>query len=219
MIIFMLGVQFASWHTIYMLFNSEQRTELSEFHEKVLDARDLFTVANAVSIGSLALVIDGSRKIDTVAGVNEIILGRTGDLLDGYLARLLDQTSDTGALIDTAADKIGMIAIIGAAWHKNAVPHTPLSVIAGKQALNVGLTTITALRHPHEGFRPNQFGKYAMAADTMALAGYLYSNALHREYPEKNLHQGAELLGRIGFAAGSALSVPATLEYADRAAR
>lgn len=172
-------------------------------------------MANVVTIGSLALVLNGCREIDTVRGVNKIVAGRTGDLLDGYLARLLDQSSDMGALIDTSADKLGMTAIIGAAWHKNAMPKVPLSVIAGKQVMNVGLTALTAHNHPHKGFRPTMTGKYAIAADNAALIGYLYHNAISDEHSD--LKDGALLLGRLGFAAGSALSVPATLEYAKRA--
>lgn len=200
-----------------MLFTNEQFDQLSEFHEKVIDYKDLFKPPTLITLGSLALVVNGCRTIETVSGVNQIVLGRCGDLLDGYVARLLDQSSDMGALADTAADKLGMTAILGAAWHKNAVPKMPLSVIAGKQAMNVGLTALTAHNHPRQGFRPTLTGKYAMAADNAALVGYLYSNALERDHPELNLHQGALILGRVGFAAGSALSVPATLEYVERA--
>lgn len=199
--------------------SGQYHEQLSEFHEKVMDYRYLFKAPTLVTLGSLALVLNGCRTIDTVNGVNQIVAGRCGDLLDGYLARLLDQSSDIGALVDTAADKIGMAAILGAAAYKHAIPPLPLSVITGKQLLNVGLTSLTAINHPHQGFRPNQSGKYAMAADTAACVGYLYSNALKNEYPELNLHQGAELLGRIGFAAGSALSIPATIEYTERAFR
>lgn len=198
---------------------NEHQDQLSEFHEKVIDYSYLFKPPTLVTLGSLALVLNGCRTIDTVSGVNQIVAGRCGDLLDGYLARLLNQSSDIGALVDTAADKVGMAAILGAAAYKHAIPTLPLGVIASKQLLNVGLTSLTAINHPRQGFRPNQAGKYAMAADTAACIGYLYSNALKNEYPELNLHQGAELLGRIGFAAGSALSVPATLEYAERALR
>lgn len=201
-----------------MLFTNEQFDQLSEFHERVVDYKDLFKPPTLITMGSLALVINGCRKIDTINGVNQIVAGRCGDLLDGYVARLLNQSSDLGALADTAADKLGMTAILGAAWHKNAVPKTPLTVIAGKQVMNVGLTALTAHNHPHQGFRPTMTGKYAMAADNAALVGYLYSNAIQRERPDlEKLQQGALLLGRIGFAAGSALSIPATLEYAERA--
>lgn len=205
--------------TYYMLMQptNKQLDQLSEFHEKVIDYKDLFKPPTLVTMGSLALVMNGCRRIDTVSGVNQIVLGRTGDLLDGYIARLLDQSSDLGALADTAADKLGMAAIVSAAWHKNAVPKMPLSVIAGKQLMNIGLTALTAHNHPHQGFRPTMTGKYAMAADNAALVGYLYSNALAREYPELNLHQGALVLGRVGFAAGSALAIPTTLQYTQRA--
>lgn len=192
--------------------------QLSEFHEKVIDYKDLFKPPTLVTAASLALVVNGCRTIDTIQGVNQIVAGRCGDLLDGYVARLLDQSSDLGALADTAADKLGMTAILGAAWHTNAVPKPALATIAGKQLLNVGLTSLTAYRHPGQGFRPTMTGKYAMAADTAALVGYLYNNAITRERPDLvDLHRGALLLGRIGIAAGSALSVPATLEYAERA--
>lgn len=202
-----------------MLPTNEHFDQLSEFHEKLIDYRYLFKPPTLVTMGSLALVLNGCRKIDTVSGVNQIVLGRCGDLVDGYLARLLNQSSDIGALADTAADKLGMMAILTAAAYKHAIPPLPLSTIAGKQLLNVGLTSLTAINHPGEGFRPNQFGKLAMAADTAACVGYLYSNAFKLHHPEKNLHEGFELLGRIGFAAGSALSTPATLEYAERAFR
>lgn len=201
-----------------MLFTNEQFDQMSEFHEKVVNYSDLFKLPTLVTATSLALVINGCRTLDTVAGVNQIVAGRCGDLLDGYIARLLDQSSDLGALADTAADKLGMAAIVGTAWHKNAVPKTVLSTIASKQAANVGLTSLTAYRHPGQGFRPTMTGKYAMAADNAALFGYLYSNAIAHEHPELTaLHHGARQLGRISFIAGSALSVPATLEYAGRA--
>jgi phosphatidylglycerophosphate synthase len=217
----MLWALMFTWHTTYMLLTSnEHHDQLSEFREKVIDYNYLFKPPTLVTLGSLALVLNGSRNIDTVNGVNQIVLGRCGDLVDGYLARLLDQSSDIGALVDTAADKVGMAAILGAAAYKHAIPPLPLSVITSKQLLNVGLTSLTAINHPKQSFRPNQFGKYAMAADTAACVGYLYSNALKREHPDKiELQQGFELLGRIGFAAGSTLSVPATLEYAERAFR
>lgn len=101
-----------------MELSNEQQDQLFEFKEKVMNYRDLFTVSTAVTASSLGLVLNGCRSIDTIAGVNQIMLGRCGDLLDGYLARLLNQTSDMGAFADTAADKIGMAAIIAAAWHK-----------------------------------------------------------------------------------------------------
>lgn len=208
-----------------MILANETADSLAAFHEKVIDYHDLFKVPTAVSLGSLALVIYGSTKIDTLAGMNMIVAGRTGDLLDGFLARFLDQSTDMGAFVDTAADKTGLLAIGSAAWIKDAIPKPVLATMAARHGVSVGLTALTAHNHPGQGFRPNQFGKLAMGADTASLAGYGYANAIAHspEFLDEDpldkalLEQGALLLGRTAFHAANALSLPATVQYAHRA--
>lgn len=188
------------------------------FVEKDLQAKDLLKVPTLITLGSFGLVLNGCRHIETINGVNQIVVGRTGDLLDGLVARLLDQSSDAGALADTAADKFGMLAIAAAAWRKDAIPRPVLATVIGKQGLTAGLTAITAARHPDASFRPTKTGKYAMAADNAAFIGFAYANAIKNDRPELvDLQQGAQILGRTAFALGSALSVPTTYEYARRA--
>lgn len=189
-----------------------------QFVQKQFRTIDFFKPPTLVTAASLALVIDGCRSIETVSGMNKIVLGRSGDLLDGVLARWLDMTSDAGAFADTAADKLGMLAIASAAWRKDAIPKSVLSTIIAKQTASVALTAATAIRHPDASFRPSQTGKYAMAADNLAFLGYGYANALRNERPdETSLITGAQTLGRVAFAAGSILSVPTIGNYAQRA--
>ena len=191
-----------------------------QFDQKYFRAQDLLLPPTLVTAAGLALVVDGCRTIDTVNGVNKIVAGRVGgDLLDGGLARLLDMTTDEGAFADTAADKLGMLAIAGAAWHKNAIPKQVISSVIAKHTISVGLTAAMAVRHPEASFRPSRTGKYAMASDNIAFMGFLYGNALERELPELNLHQGARHIGRIAFNVANALSIPTTAEYARRALR
>ena len=193
--------------------------QLFELQEKIIDYKDLLMTPTLVTTASLALVLNGCRTIETVNGVNQIVAGRTGDLLDGFLARMLDQSSDIGAFADTAADKIGMAAIIGSAWHKKAMPRPVLATIGAKQIINPSLAIAYAHRHPTATFRPVKTGKLAMGADTLAAAGYLYANAFEREYPEESIHHAFRALGDIAFKAGVGLSIPATIQYADRAIR
>ena len=194
----------------------ELQPSLEELRDKVMDYQDLLKVPTLVTAGSLALVLSGCRSIDTVAGVNKIVAGRTGDLLDGFLARSLNQSSDMGALADTAADKAGMLAIGASAWHKDVVPHSVLATIGAKHAATTGLTAAYAYKFPTRTFRPNQAGKLAMGMDNLALFGYLYGSAFENEYPELELHDTFRNVGRSAFIAGSVLSVPATLSYATR---
>lgn len=190
---------------------------LHELHDKSLEYRDLLKLPTLISAASLATVMKGCAEIDTIHGVNMVVLGRGGDLVDGFVARLLHQETDMGALVDTAFDKLGMTAIIGAAWHKNAVPKPVLATIGGKQALNASLTAIHAHRHPTANFRPTKAGKQAMFADNVALISYLYANAFELERPDLEKHEHFRTLGNAAFAAGIALSVPATATYVQRA--
>ena len=202
-----------------MNMTSAQAEQIFKLQEKIIDYKDLLKPPTLVTTASLALVLNGCRSIDTVNGVNQIVAGRTGDLLDGFLARLLNQSSDIGALADTAADKIGMAAIVGAAWHKNAIPRPVLATIGAKQIINPALTLAYAHRHPTTTFRPVQTGKLAMGADTLAAVGYLYGNAFEQHHPEENMHTHFRTLGSLAFKAGVSLSIPATIQYAHRAFR
>lgn len=200
-----------------MKLSVKESDALQQLREKSLHHEDLFKLPTLISGASLATVIKGCTEIDTIHGVNMIVAGRGGDLVDGFVARLLDQESDMGALVDTAFDKLGMTAIIGAAWHKNAVPKPVLATIGGKQVLNASLTAIHAHRHPSANFRPTKAGKHAMFADNIALASYLYANAFELERPDLELHDHFRTLGRVAFTAGTALSIPATATYIQRA--
>lgn len=188
----------------------------STFGERDLHARDLAKLPTLITAGSLALVLNGCRSIDTVKGVNQIVAGRTGDLLDGLVARVLDQSSDAGAIADTVADKAGMLAIAESAWRNEAIPKPILATIMGRQGLNAALTVAAGYRYPKSSFRPTKSGKIGMAADNVAFIGYLYANALEREHPELNLHQGARHLGQAAFAASSAFGTAATGSYIRR---
>ena len=108
-------------------------------------------------------------------------------------------------------------AIIGAAWHKDAVPKPVLATIGSKQVLNASLTAIHAHRHPTANFRPTKTGKQAMFADNIALVSYLYANAFELERPDLEMHDHFKILGRTAFVAGTALSIPATATYLQRA--
>lgn len=178
--------------------------------------KDILSIPNAVSAMGLGLVIDGSIDINSVKGVTKIATGRGLDLFDGALARLLVQTSDFGAGVDAVGDKVGMGAILTSAWYHEAVPRSVLATLAVKHSTLAGLTIAAQARHPEESYRPTRAGKASMAADNVALFGYLYANAFEREdYDEKFIHR-ARTLGRMSFATGLALSLPTTIQYAKR---
>jgi phosphatidylglycerophosphate synthase len=178
---------------------------------------DVASIPNLVSGAGLALVADGCTEIKTVEGVSKIAAGRGLDLLDGWVARKLDQSSDVGAAVDACADKLGMATILAAAWHENAVPRPVLRAIAARQVLNAGATALAGIRHPGYSYRTPQSGKYSMFADNVAIFSYLYSNAIEREYPEHDrTTRSLRHLGMTAFGAGTVFGAKALQTYVAR---
>lgn len=189
---------------------------LRETHERSLEYQDLFQLPTAVSTSGLALVVQGCRNITTVSGVNKIASGRGLDLVDGAIARAFEQESDAGALADATCDKLGMAMIAASAIRTNAVPGYVLGSMFASNLTSTGLSTVAALRHPKESYRPTKAGKHCMAAFNVGIISHLYANALEHEHPELGLHQHFSNLGTVASATGIALTVPTNIEYASR---
>ena len=68
--------------------------------ERDIRARDLLQPPTYITIGSFLLTLNGSRKLDTPLGKLEVIIGRSGDAVDGVVARAFDMSSDAGAIAD-----------------------------------------------------------------------------------------------------------------------
>jgi CDP-diacylglycerol--glycerol-3-phosphate 3-phosphatidyltransferase len=75
-------------------------------------ARDLLLIPNILSLARIALVFlpalliaSGNPSHRPLAGAF-VLLGMATDILDGYLARRLGQTSDLGRILDPLSDKL-----------------------------------------------------------------------------------------------------------------
>ena len=74
--------------------------------------RDIFTIANAMSVCGAVLAWKGAEATETPKGAAMLIAGRGLDALDGKVARATSQTSNFGALVDAGLDKIATAKII-----------------------------------------------------------------------------------------------------------
>lgn len=185
-------------------------------HERHLDFRDLLQVPTAISLAGLATVMHGTRNLNTISGVNQVAVGRVLDLVDGTVARGLNQESDAGALADTVCDKLGMLAItIGASKDKAIPPYIPASIFANN-AISAGLTVAAGIRHPHTSYRPTKTGKLGMALSNVGAIGHLYAHALERQYPHNKVHRAVRHISTGVAIAGITLSALSNVEYAKR---
>lgn len=129
-----------------------------------LDSDRVWTIPNMLSFLRLAGVpvfvylllgpqADGwAIAILMVAGVT--------DWADGKLARMLDQSSRLGALLDPAADRLYILATLVAFVIRDVVPIWVIAVLLGRDVL-VGLSLIVLRRHGYQALQVNYVGKAA----------------------------------------------------------
>jgi cardiolipin synthase len=99
------------------------------------------------------------------------------DVLDGFLARFLDQRSRLGQLLDPAADKLMMFVSFVVAALQGIVPYWLAALVIGRDVLlAAGSALVTVLlpgRFGPDRWHPTRLGKYATFAQlgtiTMAL--------------------------------------------------
>ena len=180
-------------------------------------AKDVFTIPNFISMTGAALAIRGSEKIDKAEGLVECAVGRLADVLDGKVARMTGQTSNTGAALDATTDKIVMAKILYEMNKKGLAPKHVLGIVATLNLINAGATGIANLRSDEKGeTRPTKSGKLAMAGETVTLISYI---AAHIAEQDKN-PKLAEILRKLGagaFAASLPVAAHATCTYIKRA--
>lgn len=181
-------------------------------------AKDLLTLASAITTAGAGLAVYGATHIDTLKGVFAFALARGSDKLDGTVAKLMHQSSDAGAIYDTAVDKvgIGLAAIYG--WKKEVIPRPAIAIIGAKSLASVCLTAVMAHNHPDESFRPTTAGKIAMGAESVAFIAYAAAEALKNEKPELITQQKiAHGIGHAALATTIATGAVALTQYANRA--
>ncbi|MGO1286679.1 MAG: CDP-alcohol phosphatidyltransferase family protein [Brachybacterium sp.] len=103
---------------------------------------NLVTLVRFVLLAPVCLLLlDGP---DTLAVVLLLVWAST-DWVDGMLARALDQTSRTGAIIDPIADRVGLVAIVLSLAVADLLPWAALAIILVVDVAMVALATQAAL--------------------------------------------------------------------------
>jgi cardiolipin synthase (CMP-forming) len=93
------------------------------------------------------------------------VIASVSDVLDGLLARLLNQRTRLGQLLDPIADKIMVIVAVIAAAAAGDLPRWLAGIILGRDAFLALTSALFAFVfrgiHGAEGWAPTRLGKYA----------------------------------------------------------
>lgn len=181
-------------------------------------AKDVFTIPNFISMTGAALAIHGSEKIDTAEGLVECAVGRLADVLDGKVARMTGQTSNTGAALDATTDKIVMAKILYEMNKKELAPKRVLGTVAVLNSINAVATGIANLRSKEKAeTRPTKSGKVGLAMETTALVAYAAAELVDKRTDSPKPAKLLRKLGAGAFAASLPFAVHATCTYIKRA--
>ena len=181
-------------------------------------AKDVFTIPNFISMTGAALAIHGSEKIDTAEGLVECAVGRLADVLDGKVARMTGQTSNTGAALDATTDKIVMAKILYEMNKKELAPKRVLGTVAVLNSINAVATGIANLRSDEKAeTRPTKSGKVGLAMETTALVAYAAAELVDKRTDSPKPAKLLRKLGAGAFAASLPFAVHATCTYIKRA--
>ena len=181
-------------------------------------AKDIFTVPNLISVAGAALAIHGSKEINTAKGLAECAVGRLADVLDGKVARMTGQTSNTGAALDATTDKIVMAKFLYELYEKEMVPKKALGTVAVLNSINAVATGIANLRSEEKAeTRPTKSGKVGLAMETTALVAYAAAELVDKRTDSPKPAKLLRKLGAGAFAASLPFAVHATCTYIKRA--
>lgn len=146
--------------------------------------RDL-TLANAFTV--LRIVLIPFFGWLWYRGENERALWIFGiaaatDLLDGFLARWLNQKSPLGALLDPMADKMLVFVALIVGMLLGEIPVWLAVVIIARDALlaagAIAFSTRWRDRHGPSEWRPTRIGKYAMFMQTVSIVLVIVDSTL-----------------------------------------
>lgn len=181
-------------------------------------AKDVLTVPNLISVAGATLAIRGSEKINTAEGLAECAVGRLADVLDGIVARMTGQTSNTGAALDATTDKIVMAKILYEMNKKGLAPKHVLGTVAVLNSINAAATGIANLRSNEKAeTRPTKSGKVGLAMETAALVAYAAAELADKRTDNPKPAKLLRKLGAGAFAASLPFAAHATCTYIKRA--
>jgi len=129
-------------------------------------ARDIFLIPNILTLSRLVLFILPAYLIrlqDPGVKVWILILIAIGiitDILDGHLARRLNQVSDLGKVLDPLADKLATAVLIIALYVYSDFPLWAVILVLGRDAM-VLILSLFFIRSKQDILTSNMIGKLA----------------------------------------------------------
>ncbi len=108
-----------------------------------------------------------------IAGLIFLLAG-ISDLLDGYIARKYDLTTDLGAVLDPFADKLMSFAVLISFASIKLIPMWVLIAIGFKEVFMIIGSGISLIYHKNTAVHANYYGKFATISFYVAILSIVF---------------------------------------------
>ena len=183
----------------------------------VVDAPSQWNVANAVTIGrialvpvfALALLADGADSVGwRLVATAIFVVAALTDRVDGYLARRHNLVTELGALLDPIADKL----LIGTALVLlSALGELPWWITVVVLARELGITAMRFVMLRYATLPVSRGGKLKTVLQSVAIAIYLL--------PLSELPSGVRVVAAVVMGVAVAVTVVTGADYLRQAVR
>lgn len=108
-----------------------------------------------------------------IAGLIFLLAG-ISDLVDGYIARKYDLTTDLGAVLDPFADKLMSFAVLISFTIAKLIPSWVLIAIGIKEVFMIIGSAISIIHHKDEVVHANYYGKFSTISFYIAILSIVF---------------------------------------------
>lgn len=126
--------------------------------DRVLTVPNILSVLRLAGVPVFVYLLLGPQADGWAIAI--LMVAGVTDWADGKLARLLNQGSRLGALLDPAADRLYILATLVAFVLRDVVPVWVVAIILGRDVV-VGLSLLLLRRHGYQALQVNYVGKAA----------------------------------------------------------
>lgn len=173
----------------------------------------VLTPANAIDALAFVAAIKQAPRLDTKEGVVALAVSYTADLVDGAVARATGTSSEVGAAVDAAGDKLKTAFTAFHIGRLGVASRPLLTAVAVHNAANAGATIYDRVKNDESKLELSKAGKYSAFSNSLGIGLQVIGSSLARGGHEKS----ARFVRRAGAAtvlSGLAVyGVPATIQY------
>mgnify|MGYP001214635321 CR=1 FL=1 len=187
--------------------------ELNKFQKLAKKSKGILTAANAVTIASTVVVLNGLSDYingQKMQGIFKIFTGRLGDVGDGIIAEATGTKGRFGRSLDPSMDFVQLGVALPMLVQGDVMPLIPAVAIATPKAIDA-TATMTSVVRGHE-MNPTSEGKRSIAMIWAGIGAFMVKHALNKHAPGM-ADVALEAVGWAGTLGGAVYHLPATKEY------